>query len=161
MTDHRNLSRRQAPHRVCARSIGRFWQCEDVSPLRLSRVRFVPYRCGCRRGVSQSGGGADRQAGRLRACDLGKALESIGVDRETMNVAMTYPLGFTGLELCKFGFALGGWKSMWIDTLIPVPLAVAYRVTVREGIDLDGMEFILADLDDTRCCTSRQAGDVS
>lgn len=23
-----------------------------------------------------------------------------------MNVAMTYPLGFTGLELCKFGFAL-------------------------------------------------------
>ena len=50
---------------------------------------------------------------------------------------------------------------MWIDTLIPVPLAVAYRVTVREGIDLDGMEFVLADLDDTRCCTSRQAGDVS
>ncbi len=78
-----------------------------------------------------------------------------------MDVAMTYPLGFTDLELRKFGFAL---RRLGIDvdgdTLIPAPLAVAYSVTVREGIDPDGMEFVLADLDDTRC-TSRQAGDVS
>lgn len=69
-----------------------------------------------------------------------------------MNVAMTHPLGFTGLELCKFGFALRRLEiDVDDDTLIPVPLAVAYSVTVREGIDPDGMEFVLADLGDARC----------
>lgn len=83
---------------------------------------------------------------------LDKTLEMTDSNKESIKVAMTYPLGFTDLELRKFWFALDCLGiDVKNDMLIPAPLAVAYSIAIREGIDPNGMEFVLAEIDDTRC----------
>lgn len=79
----------------------------------------------------------------------------LGVDPrsvESLEICATCPYALTVEEVSHFASAMRrAGLPLRDERVIPKPLAIAYETAVTNGIDPDGMEFVLVDLDRFQC----------